>query len=260
MSPVAIPRFFAGLLALGLLLSGGTPLNAGKAKEERIHSAFARKLDAIQFDPRGFHRFCQRHPDLFPSGEYEKWVKVRKEKLRLEDGSEVSVGAAYSQVFIPASMERVIRYLESPEWFRDLYDLDADARWGHGPNTGDGCFQARIFKRVPLLPDQDFVLGFSRVWHRDVWYQRGRLVKDRKAFALRDNLKILTPFDGGVVYREISLVYPMRWWARMMGPTFRKVMRREVRRMLGVLRCVISAGPVPERQRTMACWENARRD
>lgn len=260
MTLFARKRMVLRWLAPALFLSAAAALMANGDKADRIQSAFAKKLDAIQSHPDGFRRFCRQNPDLFPRDECSEWALVRKEKLQLLNGERVAVGAAYSQVLIPASMEQVIRYLETPRWFRELYDLDADAEIAHAGNAGDGCFQARIFKRVPLLPDQDFVLGFSRIRFEDVWFQRARLVEDRKQFAVRDNLKILVPWQNGVMYREISLVYPQRWWARALGPTFRKVMRRQVRQMLAVLRCVIPSGPEPQPGVARECWERSRRD
>jgi len=250
----------AGWMALGLLFSGAPFLEGKSDKATQIQSAFADRLDKIQSHPEGFERFRRQHPNLFPRDECGEWVMVRKEKLQLKNGESMVVGAAYSRVLIPASMQRVMRYLETPEWFQDLYDLDADAVIAHAGNAGDGCFQARIFKRVPLLPNQDFVLGFSRVQFTDVWFQRARLVQDRKQFAVRDNLKILVPKDNGVMYHEISLVYPQRWWARALGPTFRSIMRRQVRQMLVVLRCVIRSTPELQPGRARDCWEQAGRD
>lgn len=252
-------RIVTAWLVIGMLTGGGLLPAEESSKIELIRQALSSRLDAIQWRADGVELFRRNHSDLFPREEPGEWVRVRKEKLRLENGKTVSIGAAYSQVFIPAPMERVIRYLETPAWFRDIYNLDGAAPLGEGP--GDtGCFQARIFKKIPLLPDQDFVLGFDRTWQGDMWVQRGRLVEDRKDFAVRDNLKILEPRDGGVMYHEISLIYPRRWWARAAGPTFRRIMRKEVRNILKVLRCVISGGDEWEPRRARTCWDEAGRD
>ena len=246
-------------LVVGCLTGGGLLWAKDSQKIALIRAALAGRLDAIQFRHDGVERFRKQNTDLFPREERGEWVQVRKEEIRLANGKSVSIGAAYSQVFIPAPLERGIRFLESPQWFRDIYDLDGEAGLGRGPGDS-GCFHARIFKKIPLLPDQDFVLGFERVWQGDIWVQRGRLVKDRGNFAVRDNLKILESREGGMMYHEISLIYPRRWWARAAGPTFRRIMRKEVSNMLKVLRCVISHGDDFDPSRARICWKQARRD
>jgi len=260
MKQLAVKRLAAAWLALGFLLSGPAALRGDNDRIVRIQAAFARKLDRIQLHPRGWQDFKRENADLFPQDDCGEWVVVRKEKMALETGESVAVGVAYSQVFIPAAMDRVMRYLGTTRWFRELYNLDACAVIASPCPGTDDAVRARIFKRVPLLPDQDFVLELTWTRQKDIRFQRGRLVEDRKRFAVRDNLKILVPEGEGVIYREISLVYPRRWWARAAGPTFRSVMRREVREMVAVLRCVISAGPEPVMETTRRCRLQARRN
>ena len=230
-------------------------LSSETGKVEKIRAEFARRLEAIYLRDGGFDVFRKCFPEVFPAELDPPWVLVRKEKLNL-DGKSITIGASYTQLMIRVPVEWLIRYLESPQWFQALYNLDADARM-EGGGGEDGRFHARIFKRVPLLPNQDFVLGFSSSQSGCFWFQRAQLVEDRKRFAVRDNLKILESVKGGTVYREISLIYPRRWWARAAGGSFRKVMRRELHRLARALKCVVEGNRELDSAAAAECWEQA---
>lgn len=217
-----------------------------------IRAAFSERLEALYLRDGGFGAFCDQNPDIFSTDGEGTRILVRKERLIL-GGKSITIGAAYTQVLIRTPIKQLVRYLESPSWFRALYNLDADACMEG--DTGQDAFRARIFKRVPLLPNQDFVLGFSSRQSEGFWFQRARLVEDRKGFAVRDNLKILEAVEKGTVYREISFIYPRKWWARAGGPTFRKVMRRELKHLARALACIVEGHPELDSEAAAECWE-----
>ena len=239
-------------IAIAFVILMTVSVLAESGKVEKIRTAFSERLEAVYLRDEEFDVFRKRYPELFPVDPDPPWILVRKEKMNL-DGKSITIGASYIQLTIHVPMERLIRYLESPQWFQALYNLDADACVEGG--CGEGRFHARIFKRVPLIPNQDFVLGFSSCQSGCFWFQRAQLVEDRKKFAVRDNLKILESVQGGTVYREISLIYPRRWWARAAGATFRKVMRRELHRLVKALQCVVEGKRELDPAAAAECWE-----
>lgn len=198
-------------------------------------------------------KFVDRNAHVFPQFSREQPISIRVEKKKVKiNRKKVSVGISYVQVYIEAPSEYVQMLLETPEWFQALYSLDRSAYMG--PRAADGTFKARIYKKVPVIPNQEFVLSFSSTTSGDMWFQRGRLLEDRGNFALRDNLKILEPVQGGVVYREISFVYPLKWWARALSSVVQGTMRKELKQMARAFKCTAEKSHPFTEEKATSCW------
>jgi len=204
-------------------------------------------------EPGVFEAFIAKHPNYFPpkSDAHPVHVVVEKEHTRI-GGKKVGLGVSYLQVFIAAEPAYVRQLMESPQWYRHIYDLDRDATYG--PINGDGTFKAHIYKKVPVIPNQDYILSFSCVSRGDLWFQRATAIEDRKAFALRDNLKIVHPVEGGTLFREVSFVYPLSWWARALSGVARKTMIKELRIMGNAIKCIAEKGSPFDAEFAAACW------
>ena len=63
------------------------------------------------------------------------------------------------------------------------------------------------------------------------------MIKDEKKFALRDNVKIVEPNGQGAIVREISLFFPLRWWARLFSGTVRKITIKELAKINKSIKC-----------------------
>jgi hypothetical protein len=200
-----------------------------------------------------FREFVDQNNHIFPqlSGEQPISVRVEKKKVIINQ-KKVSVGISYVQVYIEAPLEYIQTLLETPEWFQALYSLDRSAYIG--PRAVDGTFKARIYKKVPVIPNQEFILSFSSITSGSIWFQRGRLLEDRGNFALRDNLKILEPVQGGVVYREISFVYPLKWWARALSSVVQGTMKKELKQMARALKCTAEKSHPFTEEKAASCW------
>jgi hypothetical protein len=201
-----------------------------------------------------FDDFVKTHPQYFPEISFENPVYVVVDKERVRIGKKkIKIGTSYLQVVIKGDPAFLRLMMESPHWYKDIYDLDGEASLG---SVGeDGCFKAHIFKKVPVISDQDYILSFSCRSLENLWFQRATLVEDLKDFALRDNLKILQPVEGGVVYREVSYVYPLGWLARALSGMARKTMIKELKIMGNSIKCIAEKGLPFEPSFAASCWE-----
>ncbi len=240
------------LLVFGLFLLASGIL-AGSEFRTAVMELFDLRLSELA-GVEAFDNFVNAHPDYFPAMSAERPVHAVVEKEHVRIGrKKIKIGTSYLQVFMKAEPAYVRQMMESPHWYKDIYDLDRDATMG---SVGeDGSFEAHIFKKVPVIPNQDYILTFSCETHGDFWFQRATLLEDRKDFALRDNLKILQPVDGGVVYREVSFVYPLGWLARALSGMARKTMIKELKIMGNALKCIAEKGAPFESEFAASCWD-----
>lgn len=230
--------------------------------EKQITEKISNKLDAIATADK-WKEFLAKSEELFPktSKSNDKTsVVVKKEELNVDD-SFFTLGVGYRQTFIHAPLEKVKKILNSPELFKDLYGLDAssdvDELNGKGKPEDRIYFRARIFKTVPLIPNQDYVLDYTNLNEKGLWIQRAKLHKDNEHFALRDNLKVLEPSEGGTIFREVSIIYALRWYVRFFGPSVRKVMDEELAKITDSVRCLAEKEGEPTKTTAAECWKKA---
>jgi hypothetical protein len=237
--------FFLSLFALPVQAS----VNASAITEE-VNKEFTQLADL-----ESWKAFLDDHPELFPKNNSEVFVKVEKKDLKAGGGS-YTVGMGYRQVFIKADIQKVKDILNNPDGFRYLYGLDADSKVDE--KKGDK-FRARIYKKVPLVADQDYVLEYSSHQDGPVWFQRAKLVEDKKDFALRDNLKALESVEGGVIFREISMVYILKWYGKLFGPQARGIMEKELKKITLATKCA-AENPTPfTTEIAQSCWQSAEK-
>lgn len=236
----------------GIFILFTAPAAMANNLEETILKYFDNRLSRLTCSVR-FKAFVDQNRDSFPplSREHPTSVRVDKQKVIL-DGKKVSLGVSYLQVLIEAPPVYVQTLLETPEWYQSLYALDRSAYMG--PPTESGSFKAHIYKKLPVVPNQEFVLAYSRIISGELWFQRARLHEDRCNFALRDNLRILEPVAGGVIYREISFVYPLKWWARALYPAVKGAMKKELNRIASVLKCTAEKRLPFTKEIANDCW------
>lgn len=236
----------------GIFVLCTAPVAMANNLEETVLKYFDSRLNLLTC-PIKFKEFVEQNTDCFPtvSREHPTSVRVNKQKVIL-DGKKVALGVSYLQVLIEAPPVYVQTLLETPEWYQSLYALDRSAYMG--PPTENGSFKAYIYKKIPVIPNQEFVLDYSRTVLGELWFQRGRLHEDRRNFALRDNLRVLEPVPGGVILREISFVYPLKWWARALYPAIRGVMKKELSQIAAVLKCAAEKRLPFTKEIANACW------
>lgn len=176
-------------------------------------------------------------------------------------GESIVLGVGYRQVFIKAKLDRVKKILNDPTLFKSLYgltenaDVPTDKRKIAATETD---FQAHIFKKVPLIPNQDYVLGYTNSTDENIWFQRAKMVEDHENFAIRDNLKAVEEVEDGVILREVSMVYVLKWWVRFFGPQMREVMTKELRKITDSMRCLSEGSAEITNASAGACWEKAQ--
>src|SRR5690606_15004135 len=129
----------------------------------------------------------------------------------------------------------------TPELFQKIYDLDAESTVAESEpkQKSPKQFKARIFKKIPAIEDQDYVLEYTIIEKKPYTFIRAKLVEDRKKFALRDNLKVLEENADGMVIREISHLYPLKWYERMLGPTDLSTMKKEHNKISVIEKCLV---------------------
>ncbi|MCB0394921.1 MAG: hypothetical protein KDD25_10185 [Bdellovibrionales bacterium] len=240
------------ILFLLLLSSKATAL-----PKEEILLKVGEKLESL-INSQNWSQYVERHPNGFPANFEQSPVHVSVEAEDLEVNKEsFTLGWGFQQIFIKAPTEIVISWLTNPSAFQSIYDLDGSSH--PSSNVNPLNFVARIFKKVPVLADQDYSLAYTVSKSGPVWFQRAKLVKDETDFALRDNLKSVVAVNGGTLYREISMVYVLNWFVRMMGPTARKVMKDEITKTAKSMKCIFeSRSPLSERNIqsvSKQCWD-----
>ncbi len=232
------------------------------APEKSIAEHMAKKLDELS-SPQKWEDFVSKNGKLFPklTKEAEKsFVIVQKEELDVQ-GSSYTLGVGYRQIFIKAPILRVKQILNSPELFKDLYGLDADANTDgiSQPEKREELtsFKARIYKKVPLVPNQDYILAYHNEAVGPLWIQRAKLDVDNEHFALRDNLKVLVATKEGTIFREISMIYALKWYVRFFGPGVRDVMTKELGKISNAVKCLAENGKEVNSANAAECWKVA---
>jgi hypothetical protein len=225
-------------------------------KKEKIEKLIEDQLVGLM-DNGAFKTFINNNrlyfPDLDKNNPVSVWVGKRKFFI---GENRISIGLGIWQVYIRATSCDVINILKSPELFQPLFGLHGEAIVN---SQGDrDNFQARIYKRVPVLKDQDYILGFSHKRSGNIWFQFAKLIEDRNEFALRAHLKVVESANEAVILRELSLVYPLKWWVRFLFGAVRNIMKREMRYLSKAIKCLAEKGPPFNENRALDCHRLSR--
>ncbi|MGE3973092.1 MAG: hypothetical protein AB7F59_01050 [Bdellovibrionales bacterium] len=231
----------------------------------KILESIEKKLDALS-TPEAWNQFISENPKLFPEASGEKaitHVVVTREEIKAE-GETFVLGVGYRQTFMKAPLERVQKILNDPGIFQALFGLDAsaivDKTTLEKELTKRTQFKARFFKKISLIPNQDYVLDFTNKMEKKLWFQRAKFVEDKEELALRDNLKALETRDGGVIFREISIVYGLKWYVRFLGPTVREVMNKELAKITDSVKCLAEKSVEITTAEAEICWKTASKE
>lgn len=203
--------------------------------EKEILKIFSDRLEKLS-NPESFSEFLKDNKNLFPEPSQTPSMVVVKEELPI-DGDTYTIAIGYRQVLIKGSQSILNDIWSSPEDYQKYYHLDGSSKVD-GTFTKDH-FKARIFKKVPAIEDQDYTLDYKITNSKNFTFVRATLDHDTKNFALRDNLKTAQKTPEGVVVREISYLYPLRWWVRAMGPTARATMKTELNKVSIMEQCLV---------------------
>ena len=190
-------------------------------------------------------------------------VTVIRQSMMI-DGKKWTLGKGSIRVVIKAPIDKVRKLLTSPAHFQSIYNLDAPcvvdedikakAKLTSSPS---GDFLARIYKRVPIFEDQDYILSYKAFQKDSFWFQHASLVKDLKDFALRDSIQILQPLDKNTtIFREISLLYLRRWYLRLLGPQVRGVVRKELQKVAKNFKCIAESSNENLQAVSKECWSS----
>ena len=190
-------------------------------------------------------------------------VTVTKQNIMI-DGKKWTLGKGSIRVLIKAPIDKVKRLLTSPVHFQSIYNLDAPCTVdedlkvkAHLKSSHSGDFLARIYKRVPVFEDQDYVLSYKSFQKDSFWFQRASLVKDLKNFALRDSIQILQSVDKDTtIFREISLLYLRRWYLRLLGPQVRGVVKKELQKVAKSFKCIAESSNKDLQVISKECWSS----
>jgi hypothetical protein len=215
-----------------------------KIPEKEILDIFNERLNSLA-NPKSFHEFVDLHQNLFPDPlKVNPSMEVEREELKLNDET-FTLAIGYRQVATKSGTKDKAAFLKSlwatPELFQKVYNLDGESKV---PDTDDikdskNRFKARVFKKVPGIEDQDYILDYTITHQYPYTFIRAKLDKDQKGFALRDNLKVLEETKDGLIIREISYLYPLRWYVRALGPTARKTMKTELNKISLIEKCLV---------------------
>ena len=190
-------------------------------------------------------------------------VTVTKQNMMI-DGKRWTLGKGSIRVLIKAPIDKVKKLLTSPNHFQSIYNLDASgvidesikakAKLTSNPS---GDFLARIYKRVPVFEDQDYILSYKSFQKEAFWFQRASLVKDLKDFALRDSLQIVQSVDENTtIFREISFLYLQRWYLRLLGPQVRGVVRKVLNKLAKSFKCIAESSNDNVQVTSKECWNS----
>lgn len=223
-------------IALVILLFGN--LAFGSIPEKEITEVFNQRLDNLT-TPEAFKKFTEENSKLFPDSTKENLsMIVEREELKLNNET-FTLAIGYRQVAIKSTKADFLKSLwSSPELFQKIYNLDAASNIDDS-NSTKNRFKARIFKKVPAIGDQDYILDYTVTHKSPFTFIRAKLDIDQKGFALRDNLKVLEETKDGLVVREISYLYPLKWYVRALGPTTRSLMKEEINKISYTEKCLI---------------------
>ncbi|MES2768818.1 MAG: hypothetical protein V4596_06690 [Bdellovibrionota bacterium] len=202
----------------------------GKVPEKEITEIFNQRLNDLT-TPEAFKKFVADHTNLFPDHTKENpSMVVEREGLIVNDET-FTLAIGYRQVAIDSKNADFIKSLwAAPELFKKIYNLDGESKVAEA-DFNKNKFKARIYKKVPAIEDQDYTLEYTSTTKAPYTFIRAKLVKDEKGFALRDNLKVLEETKDGLIIREISYLYPLRWYVRALGPTTRSMMKKEMNKI-----------------------------
>lgn len=171
----------------------------------------------------------------------EPSMVVDKDKLMINDVTYSSF-VGYRQVLIKGKPEILKALWTMPELFQKAYGLD-DTSKVDGPSSKDS-FKARIFKKVPAIEDQDYTLRYTITEQKPFTFVRAKLDHDKNDFALRDNLKVLEETVDGLLVREISYLYPKKWYVNALGAVARSTMKTELNKISFIEKCLVEESNV----------------
>lgn len=228
---------FISLFLLGNLFCAS--LAYAKVPEKEILEVFNQRLTELS-TPENFKKFIEEKTNLFPDATKENpSMAVEREELKVNDET-FTLAIGYRQVAMQGKADFMKSLWSAPELFQKLYNLDGESKV-EDPNSTKTHFKARVYKKVPAIEDQDYVLDYEIFHKKPYTFVRAKLDKDNKGFALRDNLKVLEETKNGLIVREISYLYPLRWYVRALGPTARKTMKSELNKVSMIEKCLSEA-------------------
>lgn len=209
-----------------------------KVPPEKILAEIDKILSPLQTE-NGRLIFFKDHPGL--CGKVDKtnlkgFVSVEPQVLKI-DKEVLNFGLSCRAIYIEAPPSKVISTIDNPLFFQSLYGLNKTAELG--PKSKDGIYEARVFKLVPGVETQDYILKYTPHQEKLIWFERATQIKDDAGFALRDNFKIVEPSGTGTLHREISIFVPQRWWLKMkiIGDFVHKVTLEELTKINVALKC-----------------------
>lgn len=227
-----------------------------KALHEKILKHFDERLSKISNKPE-WQKYLKEHSADLPAltADSAPVTIVNKEDLKIENDT-YPIGIGNRSAFVKTTLAKYKEFLTTPELFQHAYGLDGPAVVADAPKTPTE-FLGRIYKKVPGIEDQDYTLKYKVVDEKKILFIRASLQADKKQFALRDNLKILEEVPGGVIAREISIVYPLRWYVRVFYGATMDIMKKEMTKISLVEKCILESEPktvlLPETSKE--CWK-----
>lgn len=209
----------------------------------RLQKTMEQKLDQL-VDIEKFKNFVKDNPEYFPGVSAKKPTSliVKREEWIL-DNEKYPLSNGYRQIFIEGSPQTLKDLWTSPDLFSKVYELDSDGKVDGSKNTKKR-FQARIYKKVPIVADQDYTLDYEVTEKEKLVFVRARLVKDNGEFALRDNFKVIEPVEGGMIVTVVDYIYPLSGIVRALGPVVRNTLRDELQKLNLLEKCFVEQGKV----------------
>lgn len=207
----------------------------------RLQKMMEQKLDQL-VDVQNFEKFVKDHPEYFPglTPKKQSTLIVKREEWELE-GEKYPLSNGYRQFFIAGNPQTLKDLWTSPEYFARVYQLDKDGKV-EGSKNSKTRFQSRIYKKVPIVDDQDYTLDYEVTDKKDYYFVRARLVKDNGGFALRDNFKVLKVVPGGMEVTVVDYIYPLSSIVRALGPAVRGTLRDELQKLNVLEKCFVEEG------------------
>lgn len=218
-------------------------LFANESVHTQLQKNMGQKLDQL-VDAEKFKNFIKENPDYFPGVSAKKPTSlvVKREEWVIDD-EKYPLSNGYRQIYIEGNPQALKDLWTTPELFPQVYQLDKDAKVDGVKNTKTR-FQARIYKKVPIVADQDYTLDYEVNEIGPLFFIRARLVKDNGEFALRDNFKVIEPIDGGMIVTVVDYIYPLSGIVRALGPAVRNTLREELQKLNLLEKCFVEKGKV----------------
>ena len=203
---------------------------------DAISEKMAKIIEPLE-SQEGFRKFVQEHSqEFFEVSETNALPQPPVEDYIIKIGAEsYRLGMGFRSIYILATPKIVVSIVDDPQYFQALYGLDKPADIFQ--RRPDGTFDGLVFKLVPGVETQEYILHYSSHWEDSAWIQRAKQIKDERNFAIRDNIKYLFPQGTGTVFREVSLLYPLRWWARLFPSKVRSVTSHELAKLNAAIKC-----------------------